>query len=161
MHAWLCENPVGVEALNWKEMPTPVPQSGQVLIRIEAASLNFPDLLIVQNKYQMKPDLPFVPGSEYAGVIEAVGEDVTHLKVGQSVACLSGTGNLVILKHNNTYLTAYAHNQTLLVKEDQSVTKGQRIADMGSSDSDRVKLHFEIRKQGKPVDPSKLLPARP
>jgi NADPH2:quinone reductase len=73
-------------------MPTPVPQSGQVLIRIEAASLNFPDLLIVQNKYQMKPDLPFVPGSEYAGVIEAVGEGVTHLKVGQSVACLSGTG---------------------------------------------------------------------
>ena len=74
---------------------------------------------------------------------------------------LRGYGNLVILKHNNTYLTAYAHNQTLLVKEDQNVTKGQRIADMGSSDSDRVKLHFEIRKQGKPVDPAKLLPARP
>ena len=92
MHAWLCENPVGVDALNWKEIPTPVPQSGQVLIRIEAASLNFPDLLIVQNKYQMKPDLPFVPGSEYAGVIEALGEGVKHLKVGQSVACLSGTG---------------------------------------------------------------------
>ncbi|MEN9995972.1 MAG: alcohol dehydrogenase [Pseudomonadota bacterium] len=92
MHAWLCENPVGVEALTWKELPTPIPQAGQVLIRIEAASLNFPDLLIVQNKYQMKPDLPFVPGSEYAGVIEAVGEGVTHLKVGQSVACLSGTG---------------------------------------------------------------------
>ena len=92
MHAWLCENPVGVEALTSKELPTPVPQAGQVLIRIEAASLNFPDLLIVQNKYQMKPDLPFVPGSEYAGVIEAVGEGVTHLKVGQSVACLSGTG---------------------------------------------------------------------
>jgi NADPH2:quinone reductase len=92
VHAWLCENPVGVEALTWKEIPTPVPQAGQVLIRIEAASLNFPDLLIVQNKYQMKPDLPFVPGSEYAGVIEAVGEGVTDLKVGQSVACLSGTG---------------------------------------------------------------------
>ena len=92
MHAWLCENPVGVEALNWKEIPTPRPQKGQVLLRIEAASLNFPDLLIVQNKYQMKPDLPFVPGSEYAGVIEAVGEGVTDLKVGQSVACLSGTG---------------------------------------------------------------------
>ena len=92
MHAWLCENPVGVDALTWKEISTPAPQAGQVLIRIEAASLNFPDLLIVQNKYQMKPDLPFVPGSEYAGVIEAVGEGVTHLKVGQSVACLSGTG---------------------------------------------------------------------
>jgi NADPH2:quinone reductase len=92
VHAWLCENPIGVEALNWKEIPTPAPQKGQVLVRIEAASLNFPDLLIVQNKYQMKPDLPFVPGSEYAGVIEAVGDGVTDLKVGQSVACLSGTG---------------------------------------------------------------------
>jgi lipoprotein NlpD len=74
---------------------------------------------------------------------------------------LRGYGNLVILKHNNTYLTAYAHNQTLLVKEDQAVVKGQRIAEMGNSDADRVKLHFEIRKQGKPVDPSKYLPSRP
>ena len=92
MHAWLCENPVGVDALTWTELPTPTPAKGQVLIRIQAASLNFPDLLIVQNKYQMKPELPFVPGSEYAGVIEAVGEGVGDLKVGQTVACLSGTG---------------------------------------------------------------------
>jgi NADPH2:quinone reductase len=92
MHAWLCENPIGVDALNWKELPTPQPGKGQVLLEIQAASLNFPDLLIVQNKYQMKPELPFVPGSEYAGVIRAVGEGVTHLQVGQSVACLSGTG---------------------------------------------------------------------
>ncbi len=92
MHAWLCENPVGVEALQWKELPTPTPGPGEVLIAIEAASLNFPDLLIVQNKYQMKPALPFVPGSEYAGVVQAVGDGVKHLKVGQKVACLSGTG---------------------------------------------------------------------
>jgi NADPH2:quinone reductase len=92
MHAWLCENPVGVDALQWKELPTPTPKAGEVLIEIKAASLNFPDLLIVQNKYQIKPPLPFVPGSEYAGDIAAVGEGVTHLKVGQSVACLSGTG---------------------------------------------------------------------
>ncbi|MBK7655000.1 MAG: NADPH:quinone oxidoreductase family protein [Betaproteobacteria bacterium] len=92
MHAWLCENPVGVDALTWKEIPTPSPKAGEVLIEIKAASLNFPDLLIVQNKYQMKPTLPFVPGSEYAGVIQAVGEGVSHFKVGQSVACLSGTG---------------------------------------------------------------------
>ena len=92
MHAWLCENPVGVDALTWKELPTPVPGPGQVLVEIKAASLNFPDLLIVQNKYQMKPPLPFVPGSEYAGVVQAVGEGVTHLKVGQNIACLSGTG---------------------------------------------------------------------
>lgn len=92
MQAWLCENPVGAEALQWKELPTPQPKAGEVLIEIKAASLNFPDLLIVQNKYQSKPPLPFVPGSEYAGVISAVGDGVTQLKVGQSVACLSGTG---------------------------------------------------------------------
>ncbi|HSW15992.1 MAG TPA: NADPH:quinone oxidoreductase family protein [Ramlibacter sp.] len=92
MHAWLCENPIGVDALTWKELPTPAPKAGEVLVRIEAASLNFPDLLIVQNKYQMKPALPFVPGSEYAGVVEAIGDGVTHLKVGQGVACLAGTG---------------------------------------------------------------------
>jgi lipoprotein NlpD len=73
---------------------------------------------------------------------------------------LRGYGNLVILKHNNTYLTAYAHNQTLLVKEDQSVKRGQKIAEMGSTDASRVQLHFEIRRQGKPVDPAKLLPTR-
>ena len=92
MHAWLCENPTGVDALSWKELPTPTPKAGEVLIEIKAASVNFPDLLIVQNKYQMKPPLPFVPGSEYAGVVQAVGDGVTHLKVGQHVACLSGTG---------------------------------------------------------------------
>lgn len=92
MHAWLCENPIGVDALTWKSLPAPEPKAGEVRIRIEAASLNFPDLLIVQNKYQMKPPLPFVPGSEYAGIVEAVGEGVTHLQVGQAVACLSGTG---------------------------------------------------------------------
>jgi NADPH2:quinone reductase len=92
MHAWLCENPTGVDALTWKERPTPAPQAGEVLIEIKAASLNFPDLLIVQNKYQTKPPLPFVPGSEYAGVVQAVGDGVTHLTVGQNVACLSGTG---------------------------------------------------------------------
>ena len=75
-------------------------------------------------------------------------------------AAVRGFGNLIILKHSNTLLSAYAHNQVLLVKEDQTVKQGQKIAEMGSSDTDRVKLHFEIRRQGKPVDPVKLLPAR-
>lgn len=92
MHAWLCSNPTGVEALAWTQLPTPEPGPGEVLIEIRAASLNFPDLLIVQGKYQIKPPLPFVPGSEYAGVVRAVGEGVKHLQVGQNVACLSGTG---------------------------------------------------------------------
>jgi NADPH2:quinone reductase len=92
MHAWLCENPVGVEALTWKELPTPEPKAGEVRVAIRAASLNFPDLLIVQNKYQMKPPLPFVPGSEYAGIVDAVGVGVQHLKVGDAVAAVAGTG---------------------------------------------------------------------
>lgn len=75
-------------------------------------------------------------------------------------AGLRGYGNLIILKHNNTYLTAYAHNQALLVREDQSVRQGQKIAEMGSSDTDSVKLHFEVRRLGKPVDPLIHLPKR-
>ena len=93
----------------------------------------------------------------------AAGDAVVAAADGKVVyagAGLRGYGNLIILKHNNTYLTAYAHNQTLLVKEDQTVKKGQKIAEMGSTDSDRVKLHFEVRRQGKPVDPAKYLPAR-
>ncbi len=75
-------------------------------------------------------------------------------------AGLRGYGNLIILKHNNNFLTAYAHNQTLLVREEQSVKKGQKIAEMGNSESEQIKLHFEIRKQGKPIDPILLLPNR-
>jgi lipoprotein NlpD len=71
-----------------------------------------------------------------------------------------GYGNLVIVKHTANLLSAYAHNKTILVKEGQTVSKGQRIAEMGNSDADAVKLHFEIRQQGKPVDPSKFLPNR-
>jgi lipoprotein NlpD len=113
------------------------------------------------------------PGAVVAGFDEAknkgidlagkLGDPVLAAGDGRVVyagAGLRGYGNLVILKHNNTYLTAYAHNQTLLVKEDQSVRKGQKIAEMGQSDADRVKLHFEIRRQGKPVDPARYLPAR-
>lgn len=97
------------------------------------------------------------------GIAGRLGEPVLAAADGRVVyagAGLRGYGNLVILKHNNTYLTAYAHNQSLLVKEDQTVRKGQKIAEMGSSDTDRVKLHFEVRRQGKPVDPIKYLPSR-
>lgn len=73
---------------------------------------------------------------------------------------LRGYGELVIVKHNATYLSAYAHNRKILVKEGQQVTRGQKIAEMGNTDADSVKLHFEIRKQGKPVDPSHYLPKR-
>jgi lipoprotein NlpD len=72
---------------------------------------------------------------------------------------LRGYGKLVIIKHNKTYLSVYAHNSEILVKEGQTVSKGQKIAEMGNTDADQVKLHFEIRRQGKPVDPLRYLPA--
>lgn len=81
-------------------------------------------------------------------------------KVVYSGSGLRGYGKLVIVKHNGTYLSAYAHNRNVLVKEGQAVSKGQKIAEMGDSDADQVKLHFEIRRQGKPVDPLKYLPPR-
>jgi lipoprotein NlpD len=73
---------------------------------------------------------------------------------------LRGYGNVIILKHNASYISAYANNRTLLVKEGQAVKKGQRIAEMGDSDADRVQMHFEIRKDGQAIDPRKLLPPR-
>jgi lipoprotein NlpD len=91
------------------------------------------------------------------------GDPVLAAADGQVVyagAGLRGYGNLIIVKHDNTYLTAYAHNQKLLVKEDQKVRRGDKIAEMGSTDADRVKLHFEVRRQGKPVDPARFLASR-
>ncbi|MBI5919981.1 MAG: peptidoglycan DD-metalloendopeptidase family protein [Nitrosomonadales bacterium] len=79
-------------------------------------------------------------------------------KVVYSGSGLRGYGKLVIIKHNKTYISAYAHNDQILVKERETVKKGQKIAEMGSTDTDQVKLHFEIRKFGKPIDPAKLLP---
>ena len=73
---------------------------------------------------------------------------------------LIGYGDMIIIKHDQTYLSAYAHNSRLLVKEGDQVKAGQTVAEMGSSGTDRVKLHFEIRRQGKPVDPLSYLPKR-
>ena len=92
MQAWFCETLTGPDSLVWKEVPTPAPGPGEVRIAIRAASLNFPDILIVQGKYQAKPALPFVPGSEFSGLVEALGEGVTQLKVGDAVAAMGSTG---------------------------------------------------------------------
>lgn len=92
-----------------------------------------------------------------------LGEPVSAAADGQVVysgSGLRGYGKLLIVKHNETFLSAYAHNNRLLVKEGDFVKVGQRIADMGSSGTDRVKLHFEIRRDGTPVDPLKFLPRR-
>ena len=79
-------------------------------------------------------------------------------KVIYSGSGLRGYGRLVIIKHNVTWFSAYAHNEKIVVAEGQEVKRGQKIAEMGNSDTDQVKLHFEIRKNGKPLDPVKFLP---
>jgi len=95
-----------------------------------------------------------IAGKKGAPVVAAAAGRVVYAGAG-----LRGYGKLIIIKHNDTWLSAYAHNDNLLVKEQQDVRKGQRIADMGQTDADQVKLHFEVRRVGKPVDPQKLLPA--
>ena len=95
-----------------------------------------------------------IAGKKGTPVLAAASGRVVYAGVG-----LRGYGKLVIIKHNNTWLSAYAHNDNILVKEQQDVKKGQKIAEMGSTDSDQVMLHFEVRRQGKPVDPAKYLPA--
>ena len=89
MQAWFCETLSGPEGLVWKDVPTPEPGPGEVRIAIRAASLNFPDTLTIRGKYQFKPELPFVPGSEYSGVVEALGEGVTSVRVGDAVAAMA------------------------------------------------------------------------
>ncbi len=94
-----------------------------------------------------------ISGRKGTAVLAAASGRVIYADAG-----LRGYGKLVIIRHNNTWLSAYAHNENILVKEQQDVRKGQKIAEMGSTDTDQVKLHFEVRRQGKPVDPAKVLP---
>jgi lipoprotein NlpD len=95
-----------------------------------------------------------IAGRKSSPVVAAASGRVVYAGAG-----LRGYGKLVIIKHNNTWLSAYAHNDNIVVKEQQDVRKGQKIAEMGQTDSDQVKLHFEVRREGKPVDPAKVLPA--
>ncbi|GIX28396.1 peptidoglycan DD-metalloendopeptidase family protein [Pelomicrobium sp. G1] len=104
----------------------------------------------------------FSEGSKGIDIAGRMGQPVYASAPGKVVytgSGLRGYGKLVIIKHNSAYLSAYAHNREILVKEGQSVAKGQQIAEMGNTDADQVKLHFEIRRYGKPVDPLKYLPA--
>jgi len=106
----------------------------------------------------------FVEGSSKGlDIAGKTGEPVHAAAAGKVIlvsSALRGYGNFVIIKHSSAYLSVYAHNSRILVKEEQVVSKGQKIAEIGSSDSEQPKLHFEIRHQGKPVDPLKFLPAR-
>ena len=104
------------------------------------------------------------PANKGLDIAGRPGDPVTASAAGRVVysgSGLRGYGKLIIVKHNNTYLSAYAHNREILVKEGQNVTRGQKLAELGDTDADRPKLHFEIRRLGKPIDPAKLLPERP
>ena len=104
---------------------------------------------------------PFAEATKGMDIAGKRGSPVVAAAAGRVIyadAGLRGYGKLVIIRHNDTWLSAYAHNDNILVKEQQEVKKGQKIAEMGSTDADQVKLHFEIRRQGKPVDPAKVLP---
>lgn len=104
----------------------------------------------------------FSSGKKGIDIAGKAGQPVMAASAGTVLYASSvrGYGNLVIIKHSTNLLSAYAHNRTILVKEGQAVRKGQKIAEMGNSDTDAVKLHFEVRQHGKPVDPAKFLPAR-
>jgi lipoprotein NlpD len=168
--------PPGSAVENTGVVVRPVTQSAPSAAQQNAVQANPPARASSAPNVPVVDDIAFAwpaNGNVIAGFDEAknkgldiggkAGDPILAAADGQVVyagAGLRGYGNLVILKHNNTYLTAYAHNQKLLVKEDQKVRKGDKIAEMGSSDADRVKLHFEVRKQGKPVDPAKFLASR-
>jgi NADPH:quinone reductase len=149
MHAWMCHNPVGTDALQWQELPTPAPGAGQALVAVKAASLNFPDILIVQNKYQFKPALPFVPGSEYAGVVEAVGDGVTQVKPGDRVMVIGGTGGFgthavvpadklvpmpagMSFEHGAAFLMTYGTTQHALLDRGQ-LKAGETVLVLGAA----------------------------
>jgi len=136
--------------------PTPAPAAPAALPAGDAVNFIWPAQgAVVANFDEAKNKGVAIGGKVGDPVLAAADGRVVYAGAG-----LRGYGNLIILKHNNTYLTAYAHNQALLVREDQAVKQGQKIAEMGSSDADRVKLHFEVRRQGKPVDPIAFLPKR-
>lgn len=163
----------------YSEMNLAELQKNEVASVASATILTKPEALTQKPAPQAAPEPDFVDwiwpteGKVVASFDDAKnkGLDISG-KLGQDVIAagsgkvmyegsgIRGYGNLVIIKHTNSLLSAYAHNKVNLVKEGQIINKGQKIAEMGNSDSDAIKLHFEIRQQGKPVDPSKFLPGR-
>jgi len=134
--------------------PTPAMSGSSMPNAVEGLSLIWPARGPIINRFDDVKNKGVDIGGALGDPVRAAADG----RVVYSGSGLRGYGNLIIVKHDATFLTAYAHNQTLLVKEGDAVTRGQNIATMGNSDADRVMLHFEVRKQGKPVDPLKYLP---
>ena len=136
-----------------KPEPAPEPQAGDDEDRV---NWSWPATGKVVTSFSEAANLKGIGIGGKAGqpVLASAGGKVVYAGSG-----LRGYGKLVIIKHNKTYLSVYAHNSEILVKEGQTVAKGQKIAEMGNTDADQVKLHFEIRRLGKPVDPLRYLPS--
>ncbi len=133
--------------------PTPVPEASKAGTQKEDIDWMWP--------VKGKVIAPFSEASKGIDIAGKRGTPVLAAASGRVIYAdqgLRGYGKLVIIRHNDTWLSAYAHNDNILVKEQQEVKKGEKIAEMGSTDADRVELHFEIRRKGKPVDPAKFLP---
>lgn len=150
---------------------TPRPSTANKAARIEVAPVVKSTQSLPQNNNNIEWIWPstgkliegFSKDSKGVKISGESGQPVLASAAGEVVYSgngLRGYGKLIIIKHNNTFLSAYAYNSLLLVKEGDRVAKGQKIAEMGNTDTDTVKLHFEIREQGKPVDPLKYLPSR-
>lgn len=108
MQALMCEEHGPPESLKLRNVPIPSPREGEIQIRVHAAGLNFPDSLIIQDKYQFKPDLPFTPGGEFAGIVTAVGPGVDRFRIGDRVAALANWGGFA------EYAVAEANRTTLV-----------------------------------------------
>ncbi len=141
-----------VESTDAPKADTSKPEVSKDVVAEPGIRLSWPAKGKVTDDYSDK-----TKGIDIAGKL---GDSVNAAADGKVVYAgnsLRGYGNLVIIKHNDTYLTAYAHNRNLLVKEGDTVKKGQKIAEMGDTDTNAVKLHFELRVNGKPVNPAPYL----
>jgi lipoprotein NlpD len=138
-----------------KPTPAPKPPAPAAINQVDGVAWAWPARGKVLHAYNQGPNPKgmAIGGSEGQPVLASAPGKIVYAGSG-----LRGYGKLVIIKHNDTYLSVYAHNRTLLVREGDRVAAGQKIAEMGSTDSDRVGLHFEIRKLGQPVDPQRYLP---
>ena len=133
--------------------PQPVPQKSDKVINQSDAEWIWPTTGKLVSSFSKNSKGVKISGQAGQPILASAAGEVVYSGHG-----LRGYGNLIIIKHNNTFLSAYAHNSKILVKEGEAVVKGQKIAEMGNTDTDTIQLHFEIRKHGKPVDPMEYLP---
>lgn len=135
--------------------PQPGPQKSDIAVKQSEAEWIWPTTGKLLSSFSKNSKGVKISGQAGQPILASAGGEVVYSGHG-----LRGYGNLIIIKHNNTYLSAYAHNSKILVKEGETVVKGQKIAEMGNTDTDTTQLHFEIRKHGKPVDPMEYLPSQ-